>query len=557
MYNKLLTVFVLIIIKINCLAQPIIYTQKCFGSLSSESFNDVIQTSDGNFIATMNVGDIASSDFTDAPFSYAAAVIKFDTSLNIIWKKYLGGTIPSIGSIGHGTDFSKLIQTDDGSIFCFGGTNAADGIGVGNHGKSDLLLVKLDQNGNKIWSHVYGCPGDDSNVGMLVTYDKKIVFSGISNGWSGDIPFHYGNGFSSDGQLYKADSNGILQWVKVLGGSENNGLGWDIIAIDSTKYFFSLYSYSNDYDLSGTFGNADTLKRLMIIADTNGNILKKNIDRAYLYYDYETINQTKIINNKIIGVGMGISTNPRYPTDPSHHGQEGLVEVYDTALNLIKTKQFGGNNNDVFTAFCRDNHSNYYFTGRTNSINGDITSALHNGSDYWLIKTDSNLVIQWSRTFGGSVKYGEDNRAKAKIFIIGTKLFYWWQSTHSLNLPDFDIECGHYNPSEPTYSDAWVAIFDLNSKVGIEIKPSDIMTDNMFSIYPNPVSKILNLKSNQPDNKKFKATIINSSGKIVVKLRFDNTELNKIDISQLATGFYIFQIENQNGEIKNFKVTIN
>lgn len=62
---------------------------------------------------------------------------------------------------------------------------------------------------------------------------------------------------------------------------------------------------------------------------------------------------------------------------------------------------FGGSDVDVATAVQPTSDGGYVFAGWTRSADSEI--AKNNGSaDVWVVKTDLNGAVQWSKTFGGS-----------------------------------------------------------------------------------------------------------------------------------------------------------
>lgn len=69
-----------------------------------------------------------------------------------------------------------------------------------------------------------------------------------------------------------------------------------------------------------------------------------------------------------------------------------------------------------------------------------------------------------------------------------------------------------------------------------------------FSFYPNPVNDVLNIRSNKAIES---LMVYNLTGKLLI----ENLKVNnKIDVSNLKSGIYLFRIRFDDGEIKNFKV---
>ncbi|MCF6279013.1 MAG: hypothetical protein L3J14_01560 [Flavobacteriaceae bacterium] len=65
-------------------------------------------------------------------------------------------------------------------------------------------------------------------------------------------------------------------------------------------------------------------------------------------------------------------------------------------------KNFGGTKNERAQSVIKTNDGGYAVLGFTQSIDGDITDKTVENFDYWLLKFDSNDILQWSKTYGGS-----------------------------------------------------------------------------------------------------------------------------------------------------------
>jgi predicted secreted protein len=75
-------------------------------------------------------------------------------------------------------------------------------------------------------------------------------------------------------------------------------------------------------------------------------------------------------------------------------GDVWLVKT-DSAGNLLWSQTYGGTNWDTGYSVVTTSDGGYIIAGSTNSYGAG-------GSDFWLIKTDSTGVEQWSQTYGGT-----------------------------------------------------------------------------------------------------------------------------------------------------------
>jgi hypothetical protein len=540
--KNILSIFCLLIFTINyTLAQPQLVKQRCIGYKGNDMIADVIQNIDATFWATMEVGD-SIPEFWDAPFVRSNVLIKYDTSLTIVDKKYFGG---SNGKTG----ITHIVRNEDNSIFLLGSTTATNGDCIGGTGH-DMLVIKCDSNMNKIWSKCYPTCISFGERGIISAVDKGALISFVTNcPPQGIIPTHYGSTMLNDAGLMRIDSVGNLIWVKMYGGSDIDGITSDLIKMDNIHYRIDINSYSIDYDFAGTFGNTDTLKHWMFILDTAGNISKSKIVRGYINH-YGQFQHTVLSNNKVEMIAVGLSTSPLYPTTPTHQKGDAAIIVYDSSFTIKSMKQWGGNGDDFFYSYCRDSSGNFYFGGRTSSTNGDITSTLHSKYDFWILKTDSNLITQWSRTFGGGDFSSENFTAPTKLYKNKNKLYFFGYCTPLPRMPDMDITCGTNSGIQGYLStDGWIGVFDLNTTIGIEslfgnqIKPI---------IFPNPTQRSALISSSTAIKKLSLFNLLGNQIQIETKMKSENEA--ELSTESLSAGLYILKIEDKLGNICSTKL---
>ncbi|MBK9457404.1 MAG: hypothetical protein IPO24_18355 [Bacteroidetes bacterium] len=72
---------------------------------------------------------------------------------------------------------------------------------------------------------------------MMVNSKICHPICGYSNSSGGDIPDHYGSGFSNDIIIIKTDSLGNIQWTKNMGTSGDDGILSNPIEIERRLVF--------------------------------------------------------------------------------------------------------------------------------------------------------------------------------------------------------------------------------------------------------------------------------------------------------------------------------
>ena len=100
--------------------------------------------------------------------------------------------------------FTSVIQTSDGGYVMAGNTERK---GISN---SNIWVIKLDSNGDKVWEKIFGGSDEDVATSMVKTKDGGYAVAGYtSSKGAGDI----------DVWVLKLDGNGNKVWDKTFGGT--------------------------------------------------------------------------------------------------------------------------------------------------------------------------------------------------------------------------------------------------------------------------------------------------------------------------------------------------
>ncbi|MDR1791012.1 MAG: WD40 repeat domain-containing protein, partial [Propionibacteriaceae bacterium] len=237
---------------------------KAFGGSTSDSFYSVAATADGGFVAAGSTYS-PDGDFSVGNGSPDGIIAKFDKEGVLEWSRRVGGdhddwlysvaVAPDGGYVtvgssqfydGTGKDgiivrFDKdgnvlwttrvggymksVVATNDGGFTAVGyagpaGADVDDSDADDNHGNYDGFAVKLDAAGNKQWVKSIGGSEDDSFNAVVSTSTGTVIAVGASQSANGDIPTNKG---SADAIITALDSEGSILWVKDIGGSGYDG----------------------------------------------------------------------------------------------------------------------------------------------------------------------------------------------------------------------------------------------------------------------------------------------------------------------------------------------
>jgi len=343
---------------------------KCFGGTDYDYLYNVIQTNDGGYLA-VGYTNSKNGDVSSNHGKRDGWLIKVDSTGNTIWSKAFGGT---------GTDYLCIVrQTDDNGYVAVGYTASNDGDISGNHGGYDGWIIKIDSNGNTIWSKAFGGTGDDSLQSIIIASDGGYLAVGHTVSNDGDISDNHGNG---DGWIVKVDATGTKVWSKCFGGFGAEKLN-SIYQTSDGGYVAVGYTLSND--------------GWIIKVDSSGNLLwSKAFGGSSSDILYNVI-QTD--DGGYIAVGNTYSNNG--DISGNHGGYEGWIIKVDSSGNLLWSKVFGGTSAEQLNSIYQSDDGGYIAVGYAYSNDGDI-SGNHGNGDGWILKVDETGNKEWSEVFGGT-----------------------------------------------------------------------------------------------------------------------------------------------------------
>ena len=154
----------------------------------SEVGRDISETADGGFILTGEIWRDSIGSF------YDMFAIKTDQNGNIEWSKTYKGP-------GNSQGF-KILELHDGGYVVHGVVN----IGSKN---PDMLTIRLDTEGDTLWTRSYGGPEYERSYTLIETAQHQLAISGLTDSYS--------TGYG-DTYLTLLDLDGNLLWSKSYGG---------------------------------------------------------------------------------------------------------------------------------------------------------------------------------------------------------------------------------------------------------------------------------------------------------------------------------------------------
>ena len=127
----------------------------------------------------------------------------------VAWMKTYGGS---------GDDTAReVIVTADGGYAILGFSNSMDGDLIGKTTPvNDYWLLRLNADGELLWSKTYGGSGDDQGQSVIQTADGGFAITGYAMSSDGDASNNEG---FHDNWIVRLDSKGNILWERSFGFS--------------------------------------------------------------------------------------------------------------------------------------------------------------------------------------------------------------------------------------------------------------------------------------------------------------------------------------------------
>ena len=321
---------------------------KTFGGSEREEVNDVKRTSDGDFIIVGEAWEMIGSGFDDDIW-----LIKLNNTGDIEWDKTIGGPKQEYGV--------SIDQTSDKGFIITGTTSS---YGSGNW---ELWLIRTDQTGNLKWQKTYDLGKSSHGSSVKIISDDNYLITGSTEAYNTD---------HSDFLLIKTDNSGNIQWNISFGRNEDDK-GYFIQELSNGGYIITGSTKSHGA------GDADIW---LLKLHGDGKLRWEKTFGSTEYDKGRCVQQTSDYGLIILGT-----------TNSFGAGKSDLWLIKtDNDGNEEWNKTYGGNNSDYAGSVRETLDGGFIIVGSKFMYGGGKM-------DVWLIKTNSSGIIEWNKTFGGSV----------------------------------------------------------------------------------------------------------------------------------------------------------
>ena len=324
-------------------AQPDSLWSRTYGGELSDVWRRMHVLNDGSLIIGGN-----SNSHGDGNRSFW--LTKLSSDGDSLWSYFYGGEQAEWGA--------EVIPTSDGG---FAMTGSSSSFGPGD---ADYWLLKVDENGDSLWSRAYGGPDRESTRSLNQTVDGGYLIAG----WT----LSFGAG-TEDMWLVRTDQNGDSLWSRTFGGESNDRCFYATYGIDG-----NIYSIGD----TRSYGQGDK-DIWLVAADDNGDSLWSQTFNGGYDDDCRWIQQ--LADSGFVLVG---SKN----MDNADNWDVWIIRT-DSQSEVLWERTYGGplSEGGEHAAILPD--GGIVVVGYTYSFGvGD--------RDFWLLRVNAEGDSLWSRTFG-------------------------------------------------------------------------------------------------------------------------------------------------------------
>jgi hypothetical protein len=510
--------------------------QKTFGHPYNNTCNALIVTNDGGY-ALIGAYDV------DRLFTGEMNLLKTDSAGELMWSFTYGERKDRRAKKkdGSGNGGYDLIQTRDSGYLLIGETH---GFGAGI---ADVYVVRVNVNGDTLWSYAYGGAREDYGYAVIEGFDDNFLVAGYTESYGAGI---------RDGYLLMLDEAGDTLWTRTVGSSSVDGL-FDVIRTKDSCYLALGYTLES--------GNADIL---LIKLDRNGNTIWLNTyggqknDFGYAMIESADTSLISAGNTESFGQGfqdayvLRINANGVVEWSKTYGGVDyesvNSIDIDEKGFVLVgQTKSFGAGWEDIYALRINANGDTLW-TRTYGDINRDIGKTVKNNKNGYVICANT-----LSLGFGNVEIYmiQIDARGTTSCYEHGTKTVINPANTvvDSLNM---QVKHGATITKTPTIIGKTI----LGNKSPCTDTTSGFIETHdrglRFSVSPNPCQSSMRVTLGKPCHG-VTIEISNVFGETVIQESLFHSGVDYlVQMGHLMSGTYVVKVqsEHQHGVMRIVKI---
>ncbi len=217
-----------------------------FGGTFTDTANDAVQTTDGNFLI-IGSSDSEDVDINNNKGTYDFWIVKLNSAGTLVWEKSFGGSEID--------EARAIVSTADGNYLIVGDSRSNDRDVNTNNGAADIWMIKINSNGELLWEKPFGGSSFDGVKAIYKTQNNEFLVAGNSRSSDGNLNQNNGQ---NDAWIFKINAQGNLKWQATVGGS-NVDLLMGVTQLENGTIIAVGNTNSSDLDISENKGFSDVL----------------------------------------------------------------------------------------------------------------------------------------------------------------------------------------------------------------------------------------------------------------------------------------------------------
>ncbi|WP_159950190.1 T9SS type A sorting domain-containing protein [Polaribacter septentrionalilitoris] len=437
----------------------------------------------------------------------------------------------SNGDIDFGSTETAINNGDDGSLGykSFSDADSPDNI----LGKINEKIIYFKQDGFS--KKFYSIPNLEDleidapqiDVFQYVQYQKKLyVFPKVGFGFYEDL-------FISDGTKSGTRKMFIPRYIATSTPAKNIG---KIVPVGDRLYFLAEYSLSEKKHLLLAYDiNEDSIKLVYQFP----NDVKPNVNFLYPYNNGFIVRSRETINSeeKIYTLNAEIRAKIFNNSGSKTTRKNNTTFTYNSKTYHVDANSITFNENDQLKVQLLDTLSNQFKGNIINLPNNENKARI--SSLFYAVNT-----LKENNTFSASLTLGFDDDMIENINLTGDNITILAYDNNNWT----EITPQSFNNNSKTVT---INVSDFTSEVFFFVKYNGVLSTGIsaiikdnFSIYPNPATSFINIKSKSIDQEIQSVEVFNLLGKKVIhqKNKTFNTILNT---SSLSKGIYFIKLKTK------------
>lgn len=320
-----------------------------------------------------------------------AFVSKYSDAGSLLWSRQVTSNAANLG-----------VSADAVGNIYVSGTSNYDGV---NPGGLEAFVAKYNSSGAVQWTRQLGTGSDDESYGVSADALGNVFITGYTDGSLGGT-----NAGLQDAWVSKYDAAGNNLWTQQL-GSTSFDVSHGVSADGLGNAYIAGYTGGKLTTPSGRFEDAFVAKY-----DGTGNLLwTRQIGPDADDYAYG-VAATSLGDVYIAGETGGSLGGPHIGPTGTY---DGFVSRFNSAGDLVWSRHFGTTADDFIRGVAADNLGNIYISGLTF---GSLGASAAGGRDAFLVKYDAAGNLLWTRQFGTNkddVGYGVAKGLLGNVYLTG------------------------------------------------------------------------------------------------------------------------------------------